>query len=138
MPATRSSSRLSAVQTTTIISEEAVPSGGVKRKATTTTASTTVEKKAKKSRTSTKAKIAPTEPSAEASPPTPQQAPSGLDSGEQAQGFGVEDTPVPAVLSFDFEEAKQHLTSVDSRFEDLFEKMPCRPFEHLEQVHPFR
>lgn len=45
---------------------------------------------------------------------------------------------VPAMLSFDFEEAKRHLVEVDHRFEDLFSKMPCKPFEHLEQVHPFR
>lgn len=45
---------------------------------------------------------------------------------------------VPAVLSFDFEEAKRHLIQVDQRFEELFAKMKCKPFEHLEQVHPFR
>jgi DNA-3-methyladenine glycosylase II len=45
---------------------------------------------------------------------------------------------VPAVLSFSFEDAKEHLTSVDERFEDLFNKMQCKPYEHLEQVHPFR
>ncbi|KAF5385910.1 hypothetical protein D9615_002511 [Tricholomella constricta] len=45
---------------------------------------------------------------------------------------------VPAVLTFSFEDAKQHLISVDHRFEDLFSKMPCKPYEHLETVHPFR
>jgi DNA-3-methyladenine glycosylase II len=50
----------------------------------------------------------------------------------------TEDDFVPAVLSFDFEEAKKHLIEVDHRFEDLFTKMKCKPFEHLEQVHPFR
>ena len=45
---------------------------------------------------------------------------------------------VPAILSFDFEEAKRHLIEVDHRFEDLFSKMPCKPFQHLEQIHPFR
>jgi DNA-3-methyladenine glycosylase II len=45
---------------------------------------------------------------------------------------------VPAVLSFSFEDAKQHLTSVDHRFEDLFNKMECKPFQQLERVHPFR
>jgi DNA-3-methyladenine glycosylase II len=47
-------------------------------------------------------------------------------------------TPLAAVLSFDFEEAKQHLIKADARFEDLFSKKPCKPFVHLEQVHPFR
>lgn len=45
---------------------------------------------------------------------------------------------VPAVLSFDFELAKNHLVSVDRRFQDLFLKMQCKPFEHLEQLDPFR
>uniref|UniRef100_A0A8H7Y807 HhH-GPD domain-containing protein n=1 Tax=Psilocybe cubensis TaxID=181762 RepID=A0A8H7Y807_PSICU len=45
---------------------------------------------------------------------------------------------VPAVLSFDLEEAKRHLIQIDQRFEELFTKMKCKPFEHLEQVHPFR
>jgi DNA-3-methyladenine glycosylase II len=50
----------------------------------------------------------------------------------------VADTPVPAVLSFSFQEAKQHLVNVDDRFQDLFDRLSCKPFEHLEQVHPFR
>lgn len=45
---------------------------------------------------------------------------------------------VPAKLTFSFEAAKQHLIAADSRFEDIFNRMKCRPFEHLEQVDPFR
>ncbi|OBZ68024.1 DNA-3-methyladenine glycosylase 1 [Grifola frondosa] len=45
---------------------------------------------------------------------------------------------VPAVLTFSFEEAKRHLISVDRRFDDIFQRMKCRPFEHLETVDPFR
>ncbi|KAG6907658.1 hypothetical protein DXG01_007862 [Tephrocybe rancida] len=45
---------------------------------------------------------------------------------------------VPAVLTFSFEEGKKHLISVDHRFDDLFSKMQCKPYEHLETVHPFR
>jgi len=45
---------------------------------------------------------------------------------------------VPAVLTFSFEDAKQHLINIDHRFEDLFSKMACRPFQQLETVHPFR
>ncbi|KAJ3529786.1 hypothetical protein NM688_g7806 [Phlebia brevispora] len=45
---------------------------------------------------------------------------------------------VPAQLTFSFEDAKQHLIDADSRFEDIFARMKCRPFEHLEQVDPFR
>ena len=52
---------------------------------------------------------------------------------------GTDTTPlVPAILSFDFDEAKQHLINADARFEDVFAKMQCKPFEQLEQVHPFR
>lgn len=47
-------------------------------------------------------------------------------------------TPVPAVLTFDFQEAKRHLIQADHRFEDLFQKMTCKPFEQLEPVDPFR
>lgn len=45
---------------------------------------------------------------------------------------------VPAKLTFSFEVAKSHLISGDSRFEDIFNRMPCKPYEHLEQVDPFR
>ncbi|KAF8234070.1 DNA glycosylase [Tricholoma matsutake] len=45
---------------------------------------------------------------------------------------------VPAVLTFSFEDAKQHLAGVDHRFDDLFNRMECKPFQHLERVHPFR
>ena len=45
---------------------------------------------------------------------------------------------VPAVLTFDFQEAKRHLIQADHRFEDLFQRMSCKPFEHLEQLDPFR
>lgn len=45
---------------------------------------------------------------------------------------------MPAVLTFDFQEAKRHLIHADHRFEDLFQRMTCKPFEQLEQVHPFR
>ena len=52
----------------------------------------------------------------------------------------VEEPPalVPAVLTFSFEEAKQHLISADPRFEDVFRRLKCKPFEHLERVDPFR
>ncbi|KAG5637038.1 hypothetical protein H0H81_006033 [Sphagnurus paluster] len=45
---------------------------------------------------------------------------------------------LPAVLTFSCAEAKNHLISVDRRFTELFSKMRCKPYEHLEQVHPFR
>ena len=59
---------------------------------------------------------------------------------DNAAGAGEikEEALVPAVLSFDFEAAKAHLIQTDDRFEDLFNKLTCKPFEHLEAVHPFR
>lgn len=45
---------------------------------------------------------------------------------------------VPATLSFSFEAAKAHLINADPRFEHLFSRSPCKPFEHLEQLHPMR
>ncbi|KAI6169298.1 DNA glycosylase [Pisolithus thermaeus] len=52
---------------------------------------------------------------------------------------GYSDQPmIDAVLTFSFEDAKAHLIGVDSRFAELFERLKCKPFEHLDQVHPFR
>ena len=45
---------------------------------------------------------------------------------------------VPAVLTFSFEDAKRHLVAADPRFEDVFGRLKCKPFEHLERVDPFR
>lgn len=51
---------------------------------------------------------------------------------------GGRKTLVPAKLTFDLEEAKNHLIDADARFEDIFSRMPCRPYERLEQIDPFR
>lgn len=45
---------------------------------------------------------------------------------------------VPAELSFSFEEAKQHLAAVDSRFQDVFDAVVCTPYQKLDRVEPFR
>ncbi|KIJ67702.1 hypothetical protein HYDPIDRAFT_107169 [Hydnomerulius pinastri MD-312] len=49
-----------------------------------------------------------------------------------------EEALVPAVLNFSFEDAKAHLINIDPRFAELFARLKCKPFEYLEQVHPFR
>lgn len=51
-----------------------------------------------------------------------------------------DDAPVllPAKLTFSFEDAKNHLIAEDPRFEDVFRRLPCKPFERLERVEPFR
>jgi DNA-3-methyladenine glycosylase II len=48
------------------------------------------------------------------------------------------DTLVPAVLTFSLKTAKEHLIGVDRRFEAIFNKLACKPYENLEQFHPFR
>lgn len=45
---------------------------------------------------------------------------------------------LPAALCFSFEAARGHLINADSRFRDIFNKLPCRPFQHLESADPFR
>ncbi|KIL66179.1 hypothetical protein M378DRAFT_124113 [Amanita muscaria Koide BX008] len=56
-----------------------------------------------------------------------------------ADGSTIDKTAItlPATLTFSFEDGKQHLISVDRRFEKLFNHTPCKPFEELETVHPF-
>ncbi|KAJ7287536.1 DNA glycosylase [Mycena rebaudengoi] len=46
--------------------------------------------------------------------------------------------PANAILKFSFEEAKAHLIQADQRFEDIFNRLECKPFQELEQFHPFR
>ena len=51
---------------------------------------------------------------------------------------GEELAPLPAKLIFSLEDAKNHLIRADHRFRDVFSRLPCKPFESLEDVHPFR
>jgi DNA-3-methyladenine glycosylase II len=46
--------------------------------------------------------------------------------------------PLPAKLTFSWEDAKDHLIRADGRFEDVFSRLPCKPFESVEGIHPFR
>ncbi|KAJ7497292.1 DNA glycosylase [Mycena latifolia] len=46
--------------------------------------------------------------------------------------------PADAVLTFSFEDAKKHLINADNRFEDVFNRLECKPFQELENLHPFR
>ncbi|KAI0297077.1 DNA glycosylase, partial [Russula brevipes] len=46
--------------------------------------------------------------------------------------------PLPAKLIFSLEDAKDHLVRADRRFRDVFSRLPCKPFETLENVQPFR
>jgi DNA-3-methyladenine glycosylase II len=51
---------------------------------------------------------------------------------------GEELAPLPAELKFSLEDAKNHLIQADYRFGDMFSRLPCKPFETVEGIHPFR
>jgi DNA-3-methyladenine glycosylase II len=51
---------------------------------------------------------------------------------------GEDLAPLPAKLTFSLEDAKNHLINADRRFGDVFSRLPCKPFERLEGIHPFR
>jgi DNA-3-methyladenine glycosylase II len=117
MPATRSSTRsLSQKVTEPIIEPKKAPA---KRKA----AKQTPEKALKKAKTA---------------PAALQSAQDQAISVPARSPDDVEEEMVPAILSFSFEDAKKHLIAADPRFKDMFERVPCKPFEHLEQLLPFR
>ena len=45
---------------------------------------------------------------------------------------------LPAKLTFSFEDAKNHLIAADPRFANIFSRLPCKPYEKLERIEPFR
>ncbi len=51
---------------------------------------------------------------------------------------GEELAPLPAELTFSLQDAKNHLIQADYRFGDVFSRLPCKPFERVEGIHPFR
>ncbi|KAI0769793.1 DNA glycosylase [Trametes elegans] len=110
---------------------QATSTAGTKKRKTADSPAEPVQKKAR----ATKAK------SAKQSVPPSQSnaAPISGSSAAPAPGTSADgEELVPAVLTFSFEEAKQHLIRVDSRFEDVFRRVKCKPYEHLERVDPFR
>ena len=50
----------------------------------------------------------------------------------------AEDELIPATLTFSMEDCKKHLIAADPRFAKIFAKLPCKPFEKLDAVEPFR
>ncbi|KAJ7178537.1 DNA glycosylase [Mycena crocata] len=48
-----------------------------------------------------------------------------------------EPIPADAILTFSFGDAKRHLIKADPRFSDVFNRLDCKPFQKLEQFHPF-
>ncbi|KAF8070182.1 DNA glycosylase [Lyophyllum atratum] len=132
MRTTRSSSRAQAAVTGNDNPDIVVSTltGSEKRKPDSDATKTPNQKRARLATTPASATLA----KAGTLPRTSQSSPS-INTSSTSQGA----LPLlPAVLTFSFEDAKNHLISVDHRFEDLFGKMPCKPYEHLERVHPFR
>lgn len=120
MPITRSKSRSVATAAVETLSTPVSSPTKPKRKASTASSpAKSVQKKARVDHAASQDVIPPPQISAQAS-------------------TSDEAVLVPAVLSFNFEEAKKHLINVDHRFEDIFSKMTCKPFEILERVNPFR
>jgi len=126
MPITRSITRMSAPTTSPVVnikrkrasnyqSEVAVSDSDSKERA----------RSSKKSKSKSKAKPAETEEQ------TAVPRPLVPSSGEEL-------APIPAKLTFSLADAKDHLVRVDRRFGDVFSRLPCKPFERLESVHPFR
>ncbi|KAG0700712.1 DNA glycosylase [Suillus ampliporus] len=129
MPVTRSATR--SVPSTPVGERNETTTSSVvnSRKRKVVEESTTPKKtpRAKKSKSSDKNAATPLTSDASIPPPPP-----------PLQNVPEEEILVPAVLTFSFEEAKAHLIRADHRFEDIFAKLKCKPFEFLEQVHPFR
>ncbi|TFK54336.1 DNA glycosylase [Heliocybe sulcata] len=125
MPATRAATRSAAAPKEDVsqLPQEVVPKKAVTKRKAPGDAATA---KAKKARNTATAK----EESAHKAP-TVQPVTATL------QG-GATQTFVPAVLTFSFEDAKKRLFGVDPRFEDVFNRLKCKPFEHLERLDPFR
>ncbi|KII92390.1 hypothetical protein PLICRDRAFT_37164 [Plicaturopsis crispa FD-325 SS-3] len=126
MPITRSASR------------SAAPS------APTTPKPVKTKRKAPSDEEPTKASESATKPAAKrvrsnaaAKPVQVQVAPPAIASNGNSN-VAESETFVPAVLTFSFKDAKEHLIEADHRFEEIFRKMTCKPFEQLEIVHPFR
>ncbi|THV05059.1 DNA glycosylase [Dendrothele bispora CBS 962.96] len=156
MPTLRSSTRAASKSVTTTVSNgETVVSTTTstkvstvrKRKATDVVESepvadsdtpTTSKSKGKKKARITKAKATSTNTSDTPDTSNGGNLTASAPEATQSVDPGPPPVLVPAKLTFSFEDAKKHLTSVDPRFQVLFDRLHCKPFEQLEQVHPFR
>jgi DNA-3-methyladenine glycosylase II len=118
MPVTRSITRTRAITTTPVVNVKRTPKRQSESKDPVLT---TKRSKTSNSKPRTK------KSEAEGTVPRPLIEPSG-----------EELVPLPAKLIFSLEDAKNHLIRVDHRFGDIFSRLPCKPFESLEDVQPFR
>ena len=137
MPVTRSITRNHAAKTPPVVNLNLKRRASNKRQleeeeAESDSASAAPTKRTKKSSSSSKKSKAKPKPEgveaeAVAAVPRPLVKPSGEDLA-----------PLPAKLTFSLEDAKNHLIEADGRFGDVFSRLPCKPFERVEGIHPFR
>jgi DNA-3-methyladenine glycosylase II len=119
MPVTRSITRTRAATTPPVVNVKRAPKRQSESKDPVVTT--------KRSRTSNSKPRAKKSETEEGTVPRPLIEPSG-----------EEPAPLPAKLIFSLEDAKSHLIRADHRFRDVFSRLPCKPFEELEDIHPFR
>jgi len=134
MPVTRSITRNHAAKTPPVVNLNLKRRASNKRQleeeeAESDSASAAPTKRTKKSSSSGKKSKAKPKPEGveAAAVPRPLVKPSGEDLA-----------PLPAKLTFSLEDAKSHLINADGRFGDVFSRLPCKPFERVEGIHPFR
>ncbi|KAI0743612.1 DNA glycosylase [Daedaleopsis nitida] len=134
--ATRSATAVAGGGTAVAVVETKTNVTKTNNKRKTTAASATPKEPAKKKARATKgsSETAKTAVDTSVAPPRPTPPAAAVAPVTTADGQEL----VPAVLTFSFEEAKQHLIGVDPRFEDVFRRVKCKPFEHLERLDPFR
>ena len=144
MPTTRSATRSLAATPATVAIAEVTRNSNSKRRNSETTPSS--RKKTRRNVALNEGPTVSTEQvtSAETNDQTtvphtpPASSPQAALAAEVVLTDDVSRHLVPAKLSFSFEEAKEHLIKVDHRFEEVFSRLPCKPFEHLEQFDPFK
>lgn len=134
MPVTRSITRSHAAKTPPVVNPSLKRRASNKRQleevesADSASAAAAATKRTRKSSSSSKkGKAKPEIVEAEAVPRRPLIKPSGEDLA-----------PLPAKLTFSLEDAKDRLVKADGRFGDVFSRLPCKPFERVEGIHPFR
>lgn len=133
MPVTRSITRSQAAKTPPVVNPNLKRRASNKRQleeAESDSAPAAATKRTKKNSSSSSSKNRKAKPEivqAEAVPRRPLIKPSGEDLA-----------PLPAKLTFSLEDAKKHLVKADGRFGDVFSRLPCKPFERVEGIHPFR
>jgi DNA-3-methyladenine glycosylase II len=130
MPVTRSITRARAATTPPLVNLKRAPNRRqLEEEAEGATESdpAVIKNRAKSVKSSSKSKKNKSKPDGASAVPRPLIKPSGEDLA-----------PLPAKLAFSLEDAKNHLVKADRRFGDVFARLPCKPFERLEGVHPFR